>query len=400
MKIHKPYLFIEIQDKQFNFLVVEYNEEFEYKVLDFSTINSEGIKDGKIIDAALSTSIIQKNLNQIENKINYNFKFASIINSQSNLSCINVSSFKKLGGAQVTSEDISFIINNIKKAVTDNENNKSLIHIFNSNYMLDKEVVNNLPIGLYGNFYNQHISFFLLEKSDLKNLKMVINNCGIKIDRIIMKPFLLGIKKIKESKSSDIIILININKNTSSLSIFDKSAFIYFESFSFGSDIIMRDVSKLCSLNLSNVKKIFEDFPFDSINKDQFSGYLDKKYFDKDTFRKISIIHLIDIISPRIDEIMDLIYFKNVNLNRIIKKNKSIFFEIEEDSVYKNLKESFKSKFSYRDLVKISNKTQNDQQQIMFTAAELIGKGWEKEAIPIIQTKKSTISRIFFSLFN
>jgi cell division ATPase FtsA len=97
MKIHKPYLFIEIQDKQFNFLVVEYNEEFEYKVLDFSTINSEGIKDGKIIDAALSTSIIQKNLNQIENKINYNFKFASIINSQSNLSCINVSIFKKLG---------------------------------------------------------------------------------------------------------------------------------------------------------------------------------------------------------------------------------------------------------------------------------------------------------------
>ena len=33
-------------------------------------------------------------------------------------------------------------------------------------------------------------------------------------------------------------------------------------------------------------------------------------------------------------------------------------------------------------------------------AAELIGKGWEKEAIPIIQSKKSIISRLFSSLFN
>ena len=32
--------------------------------------------------------------------------------------------------------------------------------------------------------------------------------------------------------------------------------------------------------------------------------------------------------------------------------------------------------------------------------AELVGKGWEKEAIPIIQSKKSIISRLFSSLFS
>ena len=33
-------------------------------------------------------------------------------------------------------------------------------------------------------------------------------------------------------------------------------------------------------------------------------------------------------------------------------------------------------------------------------AAELISKGWEKEAIPIIQQKKSFISGFFSRLFN
>ena len=33
-------------------------------------------------------------------------------------------------------------------------------------------------------------------------------------------------------------------------------------------------------------------------------------------------------------------------------------------------------------------------------AAELIAKGWEKEAIPVIQSKKSLISSFFSRLFS
>ena len=33
-------------------------------------------------------------------------------------------------------------------------------------------------------------------------------------------------------------------------------------------------------------------------------------------------------------------------------------------------------------------------------AAELIGRGWDKEAIPVIQTKKSVISTFFHRLFS
>jgi hypothetical protein len=33
-------------------------------------------------------------------------------------------------------------------------------------------------------------------------------------------------------------------------------------------------------------------------------------------------------------------------------------------------------------------------------AAELIGKGWEKEAIPITQSKKSIFARLFSTIFN
>ena len=79
--------------------------------------------------------------------------------------CINVSGYKNLLGSQVTDDDISFILNDIKKIISDNQPNESLIHLFNSKFVLDKNNIEKIPIGLYGEFYNQQLTFFLLPKN-------------------------------------------------------------------------------------------------------------------------------------------------------------------------------------------------------------------------------------------
>ena len=61
---------------------------------------------------------------------------------------------------------ITVILNDIKKIILDSEKNYSLVHLFNSNFSLDSDNLENLPIGLFGEFYNQNMTFFLIE-SDL-----------------------------------------------------------------------------------------------------------------------------------------------------------------------------------------------------------------------------------------
>ena len=47
MKINKPYLFIELNDKKFIFLIVEYNEDLDFKILDatevFAAVHNPGM---------------------------------------------------------------------------------------------------------------------------------------------------------------------------------------------------------------------------------------------------------------------------------------------------------------------------------------------------------------------
>tara|TARA_X000000368_G_scaffold418427_1_gene418032 strand:+ start:3767 stop:4969 length:1203 start_codon:yes stop_codon:yes gene_type:complete len=399
MQIDQPYLFVEINDKNFIFLVVQYNQDLEFKILHSTITPSQGVINGKITDVLLSNKIIKETVEKIEKKINYIFKNVTVICDQQDFSCVNISGFKKLNGSQISNEDISYILNNIKKTIIENQPENSLVHLFNSNFVLDKTSLDKLPTGLYGEFYNQHMTFFLLSKINLKNLKLVFNNCSLNIERIIFKSFAEGIYFINKRSLNNSFALINIEKNKSNISFFKNFSLIYYETFPFGTDIILKDVSKLCTLNFFEVENIFEEICFDKIQLENKDNYLDKNFFKESSFRKISLGHLKDIIKARTEEIANLIYKKNINLKHLLDGNKHIHLKLEDLKIFKNLNKSFEKLFSEEIQTIVEEVEQNEKMNACYGSAELIGRGWEREAIPIIQTKKSIISRLFSTFF-
>ncbi len=397
MEINKPYLIVEINDSKFNFLVIKYDENFDFKVLHSSSINSDGVSNGKVKNIKIASNLIKSNLDNIEKIVGFTFKNATVVNNQNNYNCINVSGFKNLAGSQITKDDISFILNDLRKIISDSQPNNSLIHLFNSNFILDKNIVKSLPIGLHGEFYNQHLTFFLLPTNDLKNLKLIFHNCHISIERIIFKYFADGINFISNNKVSDFFIKINIDKKRSNISIFKNLSFIFSEDFLFGSDIIMKDVKKACSLDEDTVQNIFDRLSFSKLENN--NSFLEKDYFTKDNYKKISLKFLDQIVSARIEELLNIILKKNINL-KYLSKHIDIYFSFEDKNILKNLQYNFSKNFTDKQKIIFNPQTQDEQFRSCLGSAELIGKGWEREALPIIQTKKSVISRIFSTFFD
>ena len=70
---------------------------------------------------------------------------------------------------------------------------KKLFFIFSIlNTFLDNTILNNLPIGLFGNFLFSRIIFFLINNNDYKNLDNFFIKCNLKIKKIISKSFVEG----------------------------------------------------------------------------------------------------------------------------------------------------------------------------------------------------------------
>ena len=393
-KLKKKNLFLEINDESFLVAIGEHDDELNFKIIEYELFSPSGFKNGKIIDLITTVENLKKVVKKIENKSNLLFSQINVIINQTEFDCINISGFKKLNGNQILSDDISYILNDIKSKLSESEKDKTIIHLFNTKYLLDNKQIKNLPIGLYGDFYSHQLTFFLIKNNEFKNLKTLFNKCNLSINRVILKSFSDGIKIINNYKN-DTFIKIKIGKSESNVSFFFESAFCFSQKFNFGSDIIIKDISKVCSLETSTVQKIISDSSFEISDE---SLYVDKKFFDKNNFRKISIKHIIEISSARIEEIANILFNKNKNLYYFKDKEVALYLDFEDKNI------SYKFHFIFENSLKKCNlnflkENEGDPLESIKILAQLLSKGWSKEAIPVVNKKKSLISRIFSGLF-
>ena len=190
MHIYSPKFYIEINKTELKFIVVNNNkEESKFDIIFNNSVMLKGIANYQIVDYDLIYNLLKENIYKAEQQLNLVFKEVFIVIDNFNFSIINYTGFKKLNGSQLLKENITYILNSLKSKVNETENDKSIVHIFNTRYQLDNKEVENLPIGLFGNFYCHELSFFLINSNDLKNIKSIFNRCNLRVKKIISKNF-------------------------------------------------------------------------------------------------------------------------------------------------------------------------------------------------------------------
>tara|TARA_B100000035_G_scaffold277987_2_gene256620 strand:+ start:333 stop:1529 length:1197 start_codon:yes stop_codon:yes gene_type:complete len=397
MKNTHPTLYVEINEFNFIFFVIEYDEQKNFKISYKSTIPLKGISNNSITDFEEVFNLIKENIYLIEKKINYTFREIILITENFNPTFINITGFKKLNGSQILRENITYILNTLKSYVDKIETKKNVIHIFNSKFNLDNKKIENLPIGLFGDFYSHELSFVLINSNDYQNLKNIFSKCNLKIKKILNKNFIKGAVVNNKNKGCDTFFYIKIENNNSKIFYFENNSLKFEQNFKFGSDIILKDISKITSLKTNNVKMILENT---LLKRELAEDELVEKELFKDTdYIKIKKKLIYQIAFARIQEIFEIILYKNVNFKHYKKNSKVIFLEIDQNLQFKGLEEVYKTVFSMNSSLALNILENLPSESLLEMANELVHFGWKKEAIPIAQSKKTIIARFFDALF-
>ena len=217
MQIKSPVLYIEINNLDYIFFVGNVSENEDLKLIDKINIPIRGFKNKKPVDFDAITEIIKNNIFILEQKFNLVFREVILLIDNFDCSILNYTGFKNLNGSQLTKENITYILNSLKSKVSEFEENKKILHIFNSKFLLDKKNIENIPIGLFGNFYSHELSFFLIDKNDYKNLKNLFEGCNLKIRNIVSKKFVEGAQLINTNENLDTFFQIEINETSSQI---------------------------------------------------------------------------------------------------------------------------------------------------------------------------------------
>ena len=385
MQQNSPQLFIEISNLEIVFIVGKNNEKYEFELIYSNNIKVNDAREKEIFDFESIHNLVKENIYLIEQKLNFTFKEVTLIIDMPDNFLINFTGFKKLNGSQLTKQNVTFIINSLKSKIDEFENNKKIIHIFNSEYLLDKKKVGNLPIGLFGDFYSHELTFFLIDKNDFKNLENIFSRCNLRIKKLISKSFLNGIHLINGNLSLNTFFKVEINRKTSKLIFFDNHTLKFIQDFKFGTDLIFRDISKITKLNLNVVEKILNHPKF--LKNNIKEPFLDKELFENNNFRKIHKKLIFDIAEARIQEFAEIFLYKNINLKNFLKKKSLIFLGINDYQKIKCFEESFLTYFSNKKGFEVNLIDKLPLEEACDNINSFVQFGWKSEAVPFIPEK-------------
>ena len=399
MNYNNPKLFIKIDNSKISIVAADVDDQSNLELLETLILPIEDINDNKILNLENVSNQIKQNILIIEQKIKVTFKDFILIINNFNISFLNLTGYKFLNGSQISKENIIYIINSLKSCVDVFEEKKKILHIFNSAYYLDKKRVDNIPIGLFGDFYSHELSFNLMNKNDYKNIKKIFDNCKIKIKKkILTDSFVNGTIISNKYPSVENFFRVQLGMNSSKIFYIENDSTKFEQTFKFGSNMVAKDISKITSLNIDEINKIIESNPF--LNKTFDSELLEKKYFNDNQYRKIKKSLILEIANARIKEFSEILYDHNVNFKKFLEKVNVIYLEIEDQKHTNCFQESYLNNFSSGNkfLVKVIKKP--ELVDLIDAAYKITQFGWKKEAIPITKETGSFITRFFRTIFS
>ena len=184
MQNNSPTLFVEINDFEYIFIAGYNNEDNKFSLLYSKKVPQEGIINKRVNDLNLVSKIIKENVYLIEKTIDHVFKVILIIDNF-DCSLVSFSGFKKLNGTQLDKDNVTYILNDLKSRLLETEEGKTILHIFNLNYLLDKKKLIMYLLVYLGIFIHTNY-LFLIDSNDYKNLQNIFAASNLRIKKNII----------------------------------------------------------------------------------------------------------------------------------------------------------------------------------------------------------------------
>ena len=132
---------------------------------------------------------IEKNIFEIEKKTGEFLEDIYLMVETPESISINLSLMKDNEGKKIEKKNVQYLIQDAKQQILRNHHTKKIIHIIITNYLIDNNSYNYLPLNLDCNKFSIDIKFICFPKDLIKKLEELFNGQQIFINKIICSDY-------------------------------------------------------------------------------------------------------------------------------------------------------------------------------------------------------------------
>ena len=295
--------------------LVAQKKQKEWEVLSYAEIPSFGLRKGAVVN----TEDVSKNIQMIMSGVekDCNRKISSVfVNIGGNHLYVTPSDgiiSVSRADQRISKEDVE----RVKQAAMaiNIPHNEDVLDVFVHEYIIDDQKGIKQPEGLTGIRLEAKVLLLCYFQPFFTNLTQSVLNAKLQINEVIPSPLAAANAVLTPQQKESGVALIDIGAATTSLVVFEEGELIHLAIFPIGSANITNDIAIGLKTEIAIAESIKKQHGTCMLSKATIKGIPDKKeqdrkkieVFDKSSSLNFTKKDLVDIIEPRVSEILDLV---------------------------------------------------------------------------------------------
>lgn len=307
----KPHIVtgLDIGTHTIKLLVVQRNQN-SWEVLSYAQMPSFGLRRGAVVNAEETAKNVQLLVSEVqrEHEIKIGSVFVNIggnhLYTTPSDGLISVSRADRI----ISQEDIDRVLQ-ATKAISISSN-EDILDVFPREFIIDDQKGIKQPLGLVGVRLEAKVVLLCYFQSYFINLSQAVLGAKLQIDDIVPSALAAANAVLTPQQKEIGVALIDIGSATTSLAVFEEGELIHLAVFPLGSANITNDIAIGLKTEVAVAEDIKKQYGTcllvkkESGSKDQIKNKIEVS--DKNQPLSFTKKNLVDIIEPRVSEILEL----------------------------------------------------------------------------------------------
>jgi len=286
-------------------LIVKVSGNFSYKITGTGYKIAEGINGGSITDVKHANYSISSTIGLAEQVSEETIDQIYVNIAGCGISSFNVHNEIIAANHEISDRDIKRVVfQTFAKYIEENV----IIHNMPLKYHLDDMTDIKEVSGLYGKRLSADINVVTASRPALANIEnCVTNNSGLSMAGCIASSYSAGLACLSKDEKELGTAIVDIGGECTAIGIFKRGKLIYADSIPIGGIHITRDIAYgLCTSigHAERIKVLYGNTIVTSIDENE---YITVQNNESDEPTQVLKSELVDIIRPRIEEILELV---------------------------------------------------------------------------------------------
>ncbi len=299
---------LDIGTTKISCFIAEINEANDIKIIGVGNVPSDGLRYGVVVDIDKTVNSISNAIGKAEEMANVQVDHVYAGIAGDHIRSINGRGVVAISGenSEVTTDDVRRVIDSAKAVALPID--REIIHILPQEFIVNEQRGIRDPVGLKGIRLEAEVHIVTGAITSAQNIQRCIEKAGYGVADLVLEPLASSFSVLTDDEKELGVILVDIGGGTSDIAMFYESCIRHTSVVALGGRNVTNDIAIILRTPMDSAEQLKIKHGCAVHRENDKESVIEVPGVSDRASRRIARTLLVDIIQPRMAEILTLIY--------------------------------------------------------------------------------------------